>query len=108
MQKSREVSGPKSGPELQGDGGSLVVTMRAILDRSSSGGALSVEGEDLLGYLLYVGNADEGDLYLGGGVVYARCAGGQDGDVSGAVGTLAMLDANYVGRRVSFYGTAVA
>src|SRR5258705_11084917 len=80
--------------------------MRRVV--SLSGGALGVQRQDLLGYLLYVGDAAEGDLYLRGHVVAAGDGVGEDDDVAGAVGALAMLDAEDVGRSVRLYGTAGA
>src|SRR6266576_1428725 len=67
------------------------------------GGALGVEGHYLLGNLFYVGDAEEGYFDLRGGVVGASCAGGLDYDVAGAVGALAMIDADDVGGSDRFY-----
>src|SRR4029077_618373 len=62
---------------------------------SLGGRALGVEGHYLLGYLFYVLHAEK-DYFYGGCqiVVAADYAGGQDHDVAGAVGTLAVLDAD--------------
>src|ERR1700740_144020 len=74
----------------------------------SGGGALGVEGHYLLGDLLYVGDPDQGYLDLGDGIICARCASGEDHDIAGPVGTLAVLDADDVSRRIGFYGKVAA
>ena len=67
-----------------------------------------MQGQNLLGDLLYVRDAAEGDLYLRVHVIGAGYGVGEDDDVAGAVGALAMLDAEDVGGSVRLYGTAVA
>src|SRR6266436_7380859 len=73
------------------------------------GGALGVQGHYLLDDLFYVGDAAEGNLHRGCEIVVAAGDGvGNDEDVAGAVGALAMLDGNDVGRRQGFYGAVAA
>src|ERR1700687_1869100 len=85
-----------------------IVEAQANRGACSGGGALGVQGQDLLGDLLYVGDAEEGYLDLGNRVVCACCARGENCDVAGAVGALAVLDADDVSGRVGFYGTGAA
>src|ERR1700736_5155274 len=62
-------------------------------DQISGGGALGVELHYLLDYFLYVGDAAEGDLNRGYQIVVGAGDGvGDDEDVAGAVGALAVLD----------------
>src|ERR1700694_3886008 len=80
-----------------GKGMPRIVEAQANRGACSGGGALGVQGQDLLGDLLYVGDAEEGYLDLGNRVVCACCARGENCDVAGAVGALAVLDADDVG-----------
>src|SRR5260370_4026307 len=81
-----------------------------LLKRSavSGGGALGVQGHYLLGDLLYVGDPDQGYFDLRSGIICTRHARGENHDVAGAVGTLAVLDADNISRCVGFYGTVAA
>src|ERR1700730_9833937 len=81
----------------------LTFTADASQPAVLGGGALGVQGQYLLGDLLYVGDAKEGDLDLGNRVVCACCARGENCDVAGAVGALAVLDADDVGGGVGLY-----
>src|SRR5712664_73120 len=75
----------------------------------SGGGALGVQGHYLLDDFLYVGDAAEGNLHRGCEIVVAAGDGvGDDKDVAGAVGALAMLDGNDVGRRQGFCAAVAA
>src|SRR5260370_13180231 len=75
----------------------------------SGGGALGVQGHYLLDDLFYVGDAAEGDLDWGCEIVVAAGdGGGNDEDVAGAVGALAMLDGNDVGGGVGLYRAVAA
>src|SRR6266852_654278 len=69
------------------------------------GGALGMELHYLLDDFLYVGDAAEGDLHLGGEIVAAADDGvGCDGDVAGAVGAVAVVDGDDVGWHQGLYG----
>ena len=63
----------------------------------------------LLDDLLYVGDAAEGDFDWGYEIVVAAGDGvGDDEDVAGAVGALAVLDGDDVSGRVGLYGAIAA
>src|SRR5260370_11112562 len=75
----------------------------------SGGGTLGMELHYLPDDLFYIGDAAEGNLDWGYEIVVAAGDGvGNDEDVAGAVGALAMLDGNDIGRRQGFYGAVAA
>src|SRR5216683_1530596 len=75
----------------------------------SGGGALGVQLHYLLDDFLYVGDAAEGDLHLGGEIVAAADDGvGNDEDVAGAVWALAVVDGDDVGWHQGLYGAVAA
>src|SRR5260370_34212354 len=95
---------PKSKKGIEHNASGTLLKRRAV----SGGGALGVQGHYLLGDLLYVGDPDQGYVDLRSGIICTRHARGENHDVAGAVGTLAVLDADNISRWVGFDGTVAA
>src|SRR6185437_9214578 len=71
--------------------------------KNSCSGGLGVQGHNLLGDLLHVGNAAESDFHRSDHVIASALESiGYEHDVAGAIGALAMLDAGNIRRRERF------